>query len=88
MFYCEEVVTCLEKPNGEIYFKLTKRYPNTYFKCYRKNFLLNDNTKDRFYTTGYYNQYNHKVVSQFIQFKFDFEFYCGSFSKYNRLIDI
>lgn len=70
MFIVGEVDTCLEKPNGELYHKLTKNAPTSYFKRYRSNWLAYDKNSSPFYTTGYYNQYDHKVVGQVVQYKF------------------
>lgn len=72
--YCvplkENYFTILEKPNGEFYTKVTSRKPDSYMKLSSKHFDYLGNSKTSFYTNGFYNQYDHKVIEQYIQYSF------------------
>lgn len=66
----ENYFTILEKPSGEIYTKITKFKPESYYKYNSSDFDYLGENKTSFYTNGMYNQYNHKVIDQYIQFSF------------------
>ena len=72
--YCarieEKYFTILEKPNGEFYTKVTNWKPNSYMKMTSTQFDYLGEQKTPFYTNGMYNQYNHKVIDQYIQYCF------------------
>ena len=72
--YCaridEKYFTILEKPNGEYYTKVTNWKPKCYMKLTSKQFDYLGEQKTPFYTNGMYNQYNHKVIEQYIQYSF------------------
>lgn len=62
--------TILQKPNGEYYTKITNDKPQSYMKLTSKQFDYLGEQKTPFYTNGMYNQYNHKVIEQYIQYSF------------------
>lgn len=72
--YCaridEKYFTVLQKPNGDFYTKVTNWKPMSYEKMNSKDFDYLGEQKTPFYTTGMYNQYNHKVIEQYIQYSF------------------
>lgn len=72
--YCavivEKYVTILQKPSGEYYTKITNWKPNSYLKMTSKQFDYLGEQKTPFYTSGMYNQYDHKVIEQYIQYSF------------------
>lgn len=69
----EKYFTILEKPNGDYYTKVTNDKPLSYMKLSSKQFDYLGNQKTPFYTSGLYNQYNHKVIEQYIQYSFYLE---------------
>lgn len=66
----ENYFTILEKPNGEFYTKVTSNKPESYMNLSSKQFDYLGSAKTAFYTSGFYNQYNHKVIEQYIQYSF------------------
>lgn len=72
--YCvlieEKYFTILQKPSGEYYTKITTWEPKSYMKMTSKQFDYLGEQKTPFYTSGMYNQYNHKVIEQYIQYSF------------------
>lgn len=72
--YCVRIVgkyfTILQKPNGEYYTKITNFKPQSYMKLSSKHFDYLGEQKTAFYTSGMYNQYDHKVIEQYIQYSF------------------
>ena len=66
----EHYFTILEKPNGEIYTKITNHKPESYMHLSSKQFDYLGELKTPFYSNGMYNQYNHKVIEQYIQYSF------------------
>lgn len=66
----ERYVTILQKPNGEYYTKITNDKPRSYMKLTSKQFDYLGEQKTPFYTNGMYNQYDHKVIEQYIQYSF------------------
>lgn len=72
--YCARIVskyfTILQKPNGEYYTKITNDKPKSYMNLSSKHFDYLGEQKTPFYTSGMYNQYDHKVIEQYIQYSF------------------
>lgn len=68
-----EYVVCMQKSNGSYFHKLTTNVWNMdiYSKVSRKDWLTNDKTQSGFYTTGLYDQFDHKYICKFIQYKLD-----------------
>ena len=66
----EKYFTVLQKPSGEYYTKITNDKPKSYMKLSSKQFDYLGEQKTPFYTSGMYNQYNHKVIDQYIQYSF------------------